>query len=257
MIAFTRSKLQEKNKMQLKYVILCIFLSLGIASQAQPGYQGKKLLVLYDYRFIPTLGNNFNYHSKQGILPDDFSVAHEFSLEYVVSRKRSLGFRYSYSRSTVNLNLIDGDDSQFDIYANLEDKPFKSHVYGFGLYSKNFFGGHANLAPRGIYVSYHADAYYSVLKDSYINNTTMSTSWSNFSLGMGIGKQLIAFNRVIIDYGFESNVCLPGLEKLSPLRDRSQDTDNTTLSEVNSEVNARTFSMYMFMFKLGIGFLAH
>ncbi len=238
--------------MRLKYIILYTLLCFAFSSQAQPGYQGKKVLVIYDYRFVPTLGNR-NFNSERGLLPTALSAAHVLSVEKVVSRKTALGFRYSFSRSSVNINLIEASDDQaFNIYANLTDLPFKSYVHGIGFYSKHFYSGHENLAPRGSYVSLHLDAYYSVLKDSFVKNTTMVNYWGNYSFGLGFGKQVIAFDRLIFDYGFESNLCIPGI----PYSRAFKNTDIKP-DQVKNAVDGRTFDMYIFMLKLGIGFLAH
>lgn len=239
--------------MPYKYILLCCLVSLGLTSQAQPGYRGKKLLLLYNCRFIPTF-TNYNYSANQGTLPNELGSAHEVSLEYVITRKQSLGLRYSYSRSSVDMTLIDEDDQPFDIYANSGTKPFKSYVHGIGIYTKRFYYGYENLAPRGRYFSLHADAYYSMLKDSYINNTLMAGYWGNFSVGFGIGKQLIIFNRIILDYGLESNICIPAASTVNT--ETFSGSVRITPDDIQQSVDNRTFSLYAFMLKVGIGFLA-
>ncbi len=249
--------------MRFRYLLSVLIVSLAFVTQAQPGYQGKKFLTTYNLRFVPALTNK-NFHSKSGVLPGDFNLTHIANIEYVVSRKVSLGMRYSFTRTSVDMNFID-EKSPFNIYKNRDDLAFKAYVHGIGFYTKMFYGGHQNLAPRGSYMTLQADAYYTMVKDSYVNNSTVGNYWGNFSIGIGFGKQMIVFDRLVLDYGIESNLCVPGIlgSTIYKMRfdvDDEYDYDDTSapdkISDLQKIVNGRVFDMYMVMFKLGIGFLA-
>lgn len=76
-----------------------------ISAQA-PGYMGKRFSVGYDLFLINNLRNQ-NYSGNEG--PLSFTLNHRFLVDYIVSRRVSLGLGYAMSRNRVSIWQVQDD----------------------------------------------------------------------------------------------------------------------------------------------------
>jgi hypothetical protein len=169
-----------------KNLIIIIALLAGPLAYSQPGYQGHKFLVLYDFNVSPALLNH-NAQGETGLA--SFNLTHQVKAEYAGRRKLSLGLQASFNKASLNV-----------VGFNNDARPIKSNYYGFGIYAKRFASDDANLAPRGSYFQFGLGAEYVSIYDER-SSTQLHSYLGDFSIQCGFGKQSILYKRVMIDYG--------------------------------------------------------
>jgi hypothetical protein len=170
----------------MKKIFIIIALLAGHLAYSQPGYQGHKFLILYDFNVSPAL-LNYNAQGEKGFT--SFNLIQQVKLEYAWRRKINIGVQGSYDKTSLNVTGF-GDES----------RPIKSNNYGFGLYAKRFSSDDANMAPRGSYFQFGIGAQYVSIYDDR-NKNNLHSYIGNFSVSCGFGKQSILYKRIMIDYG--------------------------------------------------------
>lgn len=169
-----------------KNLFILLFLMTGSLAYSQPGYQGHKFLILYDFNLSPAL-LNYNAQGETGFT--SFNLIHQVKVEYAWRRKFNLGLQGSFDKTSLDISEY-----------NSEERPVKSSNIGFGIYAKRFLSDDANLAPRGTYFQFGIGAQYVNIYDEKANKALHSYV-GNFSVNCGFGRQTILYKRLMIDYG--------------------------------------------------------
>ncbi len=169
-----------------KNLFIILFLISGSIAYSQPGYQGHKFLILYDFNLSPAL-LNYNAQGETGFT--SFNLIHQAKFEYAWRRKFNLGVQGSFDKTSLDISDYNSDE-----------RPIKSNNIGFGIYAKRFASDDANLAPRGSYFQFGIGAQYVNIYDERTKDAVHSYI-GNFSVNCGFGKQTILYKRLMIDYG--------------------------------------------------------
>ncbi|MDB5282820.1 MAG: hypothetical protein JWO06_1895 [Bacteroidota bacterium] len=208
--------------MKGKLLGILMFLSLCGAAQV-PGYQGLKFSVKYDLGFMHPI---FEY--RRGTLP---LLCHNFSVDYVVSRSVSLGIRYGFMFYKQPPNKLAFNNNVGDLDINPADYLGKYQQHQISFIVKRFYKRKGFIAPVGRYITF--GAYYQYATDQTILNTT-NYSYPNSKFYfqsfkgtahfggviLGIGRNFIVANRVIIDFGGEINFPFAVVSKTASLEKR-------------------------------------
>ena len=201
----------------MKKIFIIIALLAGHFAYSQPGFQGHRFLILYDFNVSPAL-LNYNAQGEKGFT--SFNLIHQVKLEYAWRRKINIGLQGSYDKTSLNVTSY-GDES----------RPIKSSNLGFGLYAKRFSSDDANLAPRGSYFQFGIGAQHVSIYDER-DKKNLHSYIGNFSVSCGFGKQSILYKRVMIDYGIlfslNSAVLFPIKEFFSEYSSSSSSSTSST-----------------------------
>ena len=109
-----------------KIFILYTFL-ICLSANAQPGYMGKRLSVSYNLNFSPIIsGDNYKGESRPFL---DFNNIHSVRLDYVTSRKNSIGIQAGFFRTSLKSQNFDYQNSS-DYYDNYDYTYIASKVIG-------------------------------------------------------------------------------------------------------------------------------
>lgn len=202
---------------------------------AQPGYRGKKISISYNILVSPALSSH-NYNSNIGLTA--FNSQNIFSVDYVVSRKKSIGLIYSYSRTALQYFPEELGDESFDDVA-----PIKIFTNGLGLRLRFYKGKPGSIAPLGKYneIEFHLlkSRVHEIVNEKDMFNTT------KFLFIYGIGKQRVVFDRVLLEYGLRFGLVPGALLALG--------SDQSSLEK---RVGLRILGQQGINFKIGFGFLA-
>ncbi|MES2733883.1 MAG: hypothetical protein V4714_19200 [Bacteroidota bacterium] len=200
---------------------------------AQPGYQGKKLSIQGSMYFMPALVNA-NYSKKSGLLT--FNTASEASLDYVVGKRNSLGMSYRHARTS---NLL-GEGKE----GVSPDKVFTNSV---GIYYRLYRRDFGNIAPLGRYLQMGAG----MMFNKVIEESGTTTSFNMYSIRVGLGKNRVLFDRLLVSYGWEFAYSFTGFNAEGVLGATYYYKD-----EAPSMAQYRLLRHSMLNLKVGIGFLA-
>jgi hypothetical protein len=188
----------------MKKIFIIIALLAGHFAYSQPGFQGHRFLILYDFNVSPAL-LNYNAAGEMGFT--SFNLIQQVKVEYAWRRKINIGLQGSYDKNSLNITGF-GEGV----------RPIKANNYGFGIYAKRFSSDDANMAPRGSYFQFGVGAQYVSIYDD-MNKNNLHSYIGNISVNCGFGKQTILYKRVMIDYGItfslNSSVLLPFQEFFS------------------------------------------
>ncbi len=175
----------------MKKIFIIIALLAGHFAYSQPGFQGHRFLILYDFNVSPAI-LNYNAQGEKGFT--SFNLIQQVKVEYAWRRKSSIGLQGSYDKNTLSVTGL-GEGV----------RPIKANNYGFGIYAKRFSSDDANMAPRGSYFQFGLSAQYVNIYDERTKNNLHSYV-GNFALHCGFGKQSILYKRVMIDYGITFSI---------------------------------------------------
>ncbi len=224
------------------FVILCSQFDKLIAQS--PGYLGKKISIGYGFHTSPTInGSNANGNSIIGRKVGSgetgyfaFNTMHEGFIEHALKKRFSIGLSAKYYKTTYDNGL---SLSVYYQYANNTGGFGNVNYYGspkglytikginYLLYGKLFYRKY--VAPWGRYMTfginvktykceYNPDIMYleSGNSNSGYYNQYVPPKFSDFGptkqkfirydLLFGLGKTKIIANRIILDYGFNTNV---------------------------------------------------
>lgn len=222
-----------------KTLLLNIFF-LSIASIfCQPGYMGKKLILMYNSNF----NMNFGGYTKSGngtyYLPN--AIYHGPQIEYVIGRKNSIGIKYSYCKTYAN--FYDKTDMTFPAYnysqkyiCKIEDSKIEL-VYKIYSKKENF------IAPLGNYFQLSIAKHWYKTTDLYTDQILYADHVMN-SVGFTFGKQRIFYNSLILDYGIRVGIAA-NFKKIQSINKDVVTTTHTIIGVQN-----------LFGLNLGIGYLA-
>ncbi|WMJ74195.1 hypothetical protein RCC89_13610 [Cytophagaceae bacterium ABcell3] len=249
--------------MQYIYIVLILFIST-LTSQAQPGYQGKKFSINYAVESISVLDGP-NYKGNNLTSFPSFNYSHLARLEYVLTRKTSIGLTYSFFRTAISQKEIDiaeyppNYDHGRDDYIDPEyiDVFQRIYVQSLGLNYRVYGGSSGNLAPMGNYADFETQLlFWSATQDS-VNTHKKLQSGTSMLLGVGFGRQVVAFDRLLIDFGIRFRI-IPGFflaQSRETNRFLDDDYDPNEI-DFTYPVLERLSRHQAINFRIGIGFLA-
>ncbi|MFA6923777.1 MAG: hypothetical protein WC223_05925 [Bacteroidales bacterium] len=260
--------------MKQYFIILLFVFYYYINSSAQsPGYQGMKTSIYYDVYAMLSLYRPINDPSGKIELPRDINLRHSFCIDYVVSRKTSLGFSCNIINTeflfnkTLQYNYFSQNNSGFEIGTFSNDNyAGQINTKCFGLTFKKFSRNY--IAPVGSYVKfellyitynvkYNENELFSNI--SNYNGTTQSPHIKNMSpynslaIGITFGKQNVIFNHFIINRGVQFGWVF-GKNNLTPSIFDSIDSYNED-NYIRRLSNNRLLWLYAFNAYIGIGYL--
>ena len=225
-------------KKNLLFIFSLFCISSSLLSQT-PGFMGKKFVVGYGFYFWPALTNS-NGAGKSFLTKGNsesgsfaFNNMHEAYIEYAVKTRFSIGFSAKYYKMTYNnalyLNAIQTyvDNSGYSQTIYNYGKPnglYTIKAINYNIYGKLFYSRY--IAPWGKYMmfglniktytcSYNPTEMY-LTNDSYYSNSNVPKTISDFGpekqkykkfdFLFGLGRTRIISNKIIIDYGFNTNL---------------------------------------------------
>ena len=194
----------------MKHILLYILLFTGSVGFCQvPGYMGLKLSVNYDAGLMhPAIVG------RTGTLP---MLYHNVSVDYVLTRSVSIGLKYCFMTYNAPAERIQFDGSGFN---NTDYKGrYTEHVVAFIV--KRFFRNRGFIAPVGRYMTYGLYYQYAVDRGAttWAGGNSINDEHTAAPVGfkgtanyggfiLGIGRNFIVANRMIIDFGGNINVPL-------------------------------------------------
>lgn len=231
----------------MKKTLLLLFLLAVLVLPAQiPGYMGLKFGVKYECGFMHPI-----FVGRQGKLP---MLYNNVSLEYVIGRAWTAGIKYGFM--TYNAPP-DKKVYNEDPYGNSVDYPTgryehkgRYNQHTIGVLFRKYVNGKGYLAPVGRY--WTMGFYYQYAKNTIYTNLT---DVENYSLKvykgvshlpgitLGMGRQYVIANRMLIDVGFNLNFTLYAVRHPLWYADRSA-------------VFREVFGRNVFQVYLGLGALA-
>lgn len=226
--------------MKKNLLVLILFLCISNCLQSQtPGFMGKKFVVGYGFHFGPALsGSNgagksilSKGNSESGTFA--FNTMHEAFIEYSIKPRFSIGISAKYYKTTYNnalyLNAIQTyvDNSGYSQTIYSYGKPnglYTIKAINYNIYGKLFYSRY--IAPWGKYMmfglniktytcSYDPSEMYLTNDRYYYNSNAPKTisdfgpekqKYKKFDFLFGLGRTRIISNRIIIDYGFNTNL---------------------------------------------------
>lgn len=219
-------------------ILLGLTIFILNSSSAQPGYQGKKLSGGYNIYLFPSWINpNFKGNSEIYSL----NSAHQLKVDYVVERKTSIGFTYSFSRTSFDYNL---QVFNKNIYA---DNPIKLYSHGPGIYIRSYYSKPGNIAPVGSYVEFDLLTFSNLIVDKAADDKI--NRFQNVQLGLTLGKQRVTFNKFLFDFGVRLAYLTPHIA--------SSASEFETGYNPTIDAGDRLRSQYLVNFKFGIALLAN
>ncbi len=228
-----------------------------------PGYQGKRFSVGYNAStFFYIADFSLSYGVGQVIANTRLTYKTELHLNYVLSRKVSVGFSYYFAKQKLNCRLprMEYYSQNYDYRPEKGKAPCKLFVYEFNLkfFRKNF------VAPSGLYHQLSAGIVkYSLgtpdntltVYDDLSGATPLviegeADPYTCYKLGYGIGKTNPIGHKFYLNTAFGLNIFVGGDGAL--LRDNSLTIDNYILANFNRSLRIQN----TFEVKLGFGWLA-
>ena len=194
----------------MKHILLYILLFTGLAGFCQvPGYMGLKFSVNYDAGLMHPI-----IVGRTGTLP---MLYHNVSVDYVVTRSVSIGVKYCFMtyNAPAEVGQFEGSDFNNQDYKGR----YTQHTVAFMV--KRFFRNRGFIAPVGRYMSF--GLYYQYATDrsatTFVNGNNAVYDHSPAPTGfkgtanyggfiLGVGRNFIVANRMIIDFGGNINVPL-------------------------------------------------
>jgi len=189
-------------------IISSVILSYSAYSQAS-GYLGKRFVLGVGYRMNPSIIYNLSYEEK------NFYSSSEFSLNYVFSKTRSLGLRFSHFKSNNN-----GNHHYLGNSTSLNTDSYVSKSNGLGIEYKIYIADF--IAPIGAYWQFSFDVYRTTSDDYMTGNekeifinyygissyNNLNTTNIALSLGVSRGKTFILYKTLGLDISVYTGITL-------------------------------------------------
>ncbi len=198
------------------FIISIILINSQIKSQT-PGYMGKRFNAGYGFYFSPALfgtnGAGQTLIGRDGNGETDelaFNTMHEGYFEYALKKRLSLGISGRYFKTTYdNAARCESYNNPTGIY-NIKGVNYS--FYG-KLYKRNYVAPWGKYFVFGAYIKSFTTIYDPTIMTLIdYNNSTVSNFGPlkqrsvKFDILLGFGRSRIISNRVIIDYGFNTNL---------------------------------------------------
>lgn len=255
--------------MNFKYIIGLFFICFSCQLSAQnPGFLGKKLSVFYDYVVTPGFGRAIPYNASEQSKPNKKSIRnfvryrHEIDLEYAITRKWGVGVDYFYHRG--GYGPVDEDISnQTNYYNQYFSRNIKRH--GFGIFARKYrvnLSGYnsdeGGMAPLGYYwepkIFMSMDKYQIKANSDYFDGHDVifaSKSFTRLGASFKMGRHLLLFDRVLVDFGLEFGYVFPvDFDKMSDLS-----VIDVALLESTIHPYEQILAHHLFGFHIGIGYV--
>ena len=246
----------------MKYIVILIsFLFFQQNGMAQvPGYMGKRAWITADFNFAPAL---FNMNKNHMIIKEDFLDGYsrakgqnpwainyrpEINFEYLTGRDVALGLSWGSVRTGTIKELESHNPEIAGTYYDI----LKGNA--FGVHIKKFkFDKSASIAPIGYYWKLGLLA---TRFNTYSSNESKKGQFSetvtNPVITLGIGKQKVLFDRLLLNTGMEFGY--------SFMPKDTTDDGSTTTSHPNDvsihHVYSSMLGYYLFNLKVSCGYLA-
>ena len=271
-----------KKNLLIIYILFCI--SNCLQSQT-PGFMGKRFAVGYGFYFWPALTNS-NGAGKSFLTKGNsesgsfaFNTMHEAFIEYAIKPRFSIGFSAKYYKTTYNNALYLSarqtyiDNSGYSNTISIYGKPnglYTIRAVNYNIYGKLFYSRY--IAPWGRYMmfglniktytcSYDPKEMYLNIDNNYYTNIPKTFTdfgpekqkYKKFDFLFGLGRTRIIANKIIIDYGFNTNL----FSLLTTLFDAiGEDTfidriDNTDYIKRTSSYRVRGANRFNVFLKVG------
>lgn len=221
----------------LYFLIVFVIVSISLKSQA-PGFMGKKFVGGYGFHFSPATynsnGNGKSIFGRDGGNAETGTFAlntmHEAYIEYATKNRFSIGFSARYFKTTYDnvqyaeaIEAITNSNGQ-TYFTSVGGRPngfYTIKGINYNLYGKLFYSRH--VAPWGRYMMFGLnirtytciyDPNEMYVKSAYYNSTYTTFSdfgplkqrFIKFDLLFGLGRSRIISNRIVLDYGFNTNL---------------------------------------------------
>lgn len=226
-----------------------ILLLLCFYTNAQPGYQGKKIAIQYNGLIGPRSSNpSFNQKAGLGI-----NYTHAFGIDYTISRKHTIGLTFSAFKTSISEER-NGDDNYL---------PSILKLYSYGAEFNIKFGSKRTglIAPIGFYQMVGIGIWLNQLKDN-TNTLDLSTipvtKFTDFSFSYGFGKRMVYFDRLVLDLGVNLSLSKNIFTYAGDPLERTEDGTSYIEEDIDfvKSFSQGRFSNHIFInFKAGIGFL--
>ncbi len=262
-------------------VIIIVIFSASLFAQVS-GYMGKRLSIEYNNMFLSALRNptngNYNHTDRAFNRILKFNTRNNISLDYVISRRRSIGIGADFFKTrftlykSFDLTYIDmfGQEKETSTsistipVCNISSTCFNLHY--------TFFNKEA-LAPLGRYgqiefgliryvSTYDKDKVIEKLEKHYNEITEISIEDNNISLttymGFTLGRKRVYFNRLIVNSGIQICV-IPEVFSLRNIFSNNNIINIGNINESNYLENIgkeRIFNHMLINLKVGVGLLA-
>jgi hypothetical protein len=274
--------------MKERLLIILFVLIASLVSAQAPGYQGKKLTVVYNNYVSPAIIGP-NYKGNRGLLA--FNSRHSLGVDYVRARKRCIGLAVQLFRTrqqpmgnfaqylpTNRYNVDNGDTILVGTTQELVSTELDDH---FGIINTNIslywkFYGSKFIAPWGRYHRFDFVLMkYKVKKgsygnktilveDEYYNQSTGNTDYkirqvtytpvideavhTGFMFAYSYGKQRVLYDKIVVDYAAQLGLVFSALGA----DDKVWDYDTSAQANMIKRINRAS----AFTVTLGIGYLA-
>ena len=173
-------------KKNLLFIFSLFCISSSLLSQT-PGFMGKKFVVGYGFYFWPALTNS-NGAGKSFLTKGNsesgsfaFNNMHEAYIEYAVKTRFSIGFSAKYYKMTYNNALYLNA-----IQTYVDNSGYSQTIYNYGK-------------PNGYYSN-------SNVPKTISDFGPEKQKYKKFDFLFGLGRTRIISNKIIIDYGFNTNL---------------------------------------------------
>lgn len=218
------------------YSLIIVLFTFAGTLQAQPGYQGRKWSVQGNLMFLPAL-TNASYGREPGLTT--FNITGEATVDYVLSRRTSVGLSYRRIR-TSNIN-------DYGVSGVSKTKVFSN---AYGIHYRIYKRKNGNIAPLGKYFQWGAGAMFNQVKKP--EKSSKPVDFKTYSFRMGAGRNRILYDRLILSYGWEFGYMFTGLKG-----------DGLVGATYYYKDDAQTMAQYrlwrhsLLNLKVGLGFLAY
>jgi hypothetical protein len=233
-------------------VIIFILTTTTVYSQKKqivPGYRGLKFSVKYD------LGLNLSWLDlNSASMPVIFQNA---ELAYVLTRRTELSVRYARNDFNSSAKNFTQEKSGLITYTALDKYQYIGNSAS--IIFKNFATYRGYIAPVGRYTLFgvkylHAVHLIPFSQETLIDEDFSQIEWGkkkitthDFFITLGLGRNIILANRLILSIEGLVNVPVSGLIKLD-----TELEDGPFLTDVNADNMLKN----LFQFKIGLGVLA-
>jgi hypothetical protein len=192
--------------MKRYFLPVLIFISSFCCAQV-PGYMGLKCTINYDLGLLPP-----QVVARTGTVP---MLYHNVSVDYVVSRKMSVGIKYGFMTynappETQQFSSAYSGSAEYNPN-NYKGRYTQSTV---AILGKSFFTDRGFIAPIGRYISYglyfqhvvdHNATTYAGGNINYEGNQVAPTGFKGTAeyggIIFGVGRNFVVANRILIDFG--------------------------------------------------------
>jgi hypothetical protein len=280
----------QNKKMKSNYfnIVFVLFL-IALNSNAQStGYMGKRLVLNYGFHTSPvSFGSSANNttligtsgSAESGVFA--LNMIHEGSLEFAMSSKWMMNFSARYYKTVydnaeyLDYNTYDPLSGDRYSYSGQPAGYYDITGLSYTLYFKYF--GSRYVAPWGRYVmfgpvlntvktSYNPTVMY--LKDDYNYNNVSNTiikdfgdfeqKYNGFNIMLGWGRSRIIGNRIVIDYGCNTQILSVIMGALNVVLDGAPDdlfrekTTNLNYIENTHKTRVRGINRFNVFLKVGV-----